>query len=159
MKQIFLAALLAISGFSLNSLAHEGEHHHEGQHQDGPANPAPVLAGHLAYKGNTLHLHAYFNPAPKVGGESFLRLEARSAATHQIIELKDRVQVTLWMPSMNHGSAPTQVEQVLNSDGELQPGVFNVRNLYFIMPGDWEVRVTLTDSQGHVETQKFSLKL
>jgi hypothetical protein len=119
----------------------------------------PPLAGHLSYKQNTLHLHASFPNAPVVNQESLLVLEAKDAKTHQPTELNDNIEVVLWMPSMGHGSAPTQVERAVDANGDLLSGVFNVRNVYFIMGGDWEVRVTLTDAQGVQETKSFKLTL
>lgn len=143
LKSVALAATLL---FASISSAHEGHDH-------------PPLAGHLSYKKNTLHIHATFPSAPIVGQESLLVLEAKDAKTHQATELTDNVEVVLWMPSMGHGSAPTQVERILDANGNILPGVFNVRSVYFIMGGDWEVRVTLTDAQGVQETKAFKVAL
>lgn len=41
--------------------------------------------------------------------------------------------VILWMPSMNHGSVPTHIERV-------DVGSYRATNVFFIMPGDWEIR-------------------
>lgn len=119
----------------------------------------PPLAGHLSYKQNTLHIHASFPIAPVVNQESLLVLEAKDAKTHQPIELNDNIEVVLWMPSMGHSSAPTQIERAIDSNGNLIPGTFNVHNVYFIMGGEWEVRVTLTDAQGLQETKAFKVTL
>lgn len=40
----------------------------------------------------------------------------------------------LWMPSMGHGSAPVRVEA-------LGGGVFRMTNVYFLMPGDWQIQL------------------
>lgn len=45
----------------------------------------------------------------------------------------EKLGVDLWMPAMNHGSAPTRLEVQ-------EAGVFLVKNLYFIMPGHWQLR-------------------
>ena len=119
----------------------------------------PVLAGHLSFKQNTLHIHASFPTDPVVNQESLLVLEAKDAATHKETELTDNVDVVLWMPSMGHGSAPTQVERAVDANGNLLTGVFNVRNVFFIMGGDWEVRVTLTDANGTQETKSFKVTI
>ena len=42
--------------------------------------------------------------------------------------------VQLWMPSMGHGSAPVQIQKI--SDG-----VYQVSEVYFVMSGDWDIRV------------------
>lgn len=119
----------------------------------------PANSGHLKFKNELLHIHANFVAAPIVGEESILVLEAKDAKTHQSVELADDVEVVLWMPSMGHGSSPTQVEKAVDANGNLLVGVFNVKQIYFIMGGEWEVRVTLTDAQGLKETRSFLVKL
>ena len=51
----------------------------------------------------------------------------------------DDMSALLWMPSMGHGSAPVQITR-------LSATQFKISNVYFIMPGDWEVRLTLKRS-------------
>lgn len=46
------------------------------------------------------------------------------------------INVELWMPSMGHGSAPTKVFV----DPDI-PTLLHVTNVYFIMGGDWEIRI------------------
>lgn len=47
-------------------------------------------------------------------------------------------QVQLWMPSMGHGSTPTQVTQ-------LDTGTYRAENVFFIMPGEWDIRFQIKD--------------
>ncbi|OYZ18058.1 MAG: hypothetical protein B7Y39_14245 [Bdellovibrio sp. 28-41-41] len=143
MKSVALVAALLIGSVSSAHVGHE---------------PAP-LAGHLSFKQNTVHIHASFPAAPVVGKEALIVLETKNAKTHQTIELTDNIEVVLWMPSMGHGSAPTQLERAIDANGNLLAGVFNVRNVYFVMGGDWDVRVTLTDAQGAQETKSFKVSL
>jgi hypothetical protein len=140
------AIVVAAAVSSSMSFAHDGHEH-------------PPLAGHLSFKKNTLHIHASFQEAPSVEQEAVLVLEAKDAKTHQAVELDDDIEVELWMPAMGHGSAPTQVERVLGESGEIIPGKFIVRNIYFVMGGEWEVKVSLTDSQGAHETKSFKVTL
>ncbi len=140
-----ITALAAGLLISASAFAHGGSH--------------SPLAGHLVFKNNTLHMHASFPTAPMVGQESLMVLEAKDPATHQTIEFNENIDVVLWMPSMGHGSAPTQVERAIDKSGNIIPGTFNVKNVYFIMGGDWEVRVTLTDVEGLQETQSFKIQL
>ena len=116
-------------------------------------------SGHLVFKNNTLHMHASFSTEPKVGAKSVMVLEAKDPATHQTIEFNENINVVLWMPSMGHGSAPTQVARATDANGNNIPGTFLVSNVYFMMGGDWEIRVTLTDAQGVQETQSFAIQL
>lgn len=53
------------------------------------------------------------------------------------------LEVILWMPSMNHGSAPVTVKRS-------SPSSFEATRVFFIMPGDWEVRIALKDSSGNI---------
>lgn len=116
-------------------------------------------AGHLIFKQGSLHMLATFNMTPVIGQEVPLVLEAKDPATHQSVELADALEVILWMPSMGHGSAPTHIERSFDSTGNIIPGVYNVRNVQFIMGGEWEVRVVLTTSDGAKETQSFKVTL
>ncbi|PIS10905.1 MAG: serine protease spb1 [Bdellovibrio sp. CG10_big_fil_rev_8_21_14_0_10_47_8] len=46
--------------------------------------------------------------------------------------------VELWMPSMGHGAPEVSIQKRLNS-----PGFFDVREVYFIMRGPWDLRLRL----------------
>lgn len=52
------------------------------------------------------------------------------------IDLQNDLEVVLWMPSMGHGSSPVTVEKTA-------PGQYRVTNVFFIMPGDWEIQFKL----------------
>lgn len=113
----------------------------------------------LVFKNNTLHMHASFPTEPTVGAKTEMLLEAKDPTTHQTIEFNENINVVLWMPSMGHGSAPTQVVPAVDANGILIPGTFLVKNVFFMMGGDWEIRVTLTDAEGNQETQSFAIQL
>lgn len=124
---------------------------------EGHSPALPNQNGHLVFRNNTIHLHTNFEKPPTVGTESILLIQARNGSDHTILDLKENIEVELWMPSMGHGSAPTQVERVLDAQGNPLPGAYRVRNIYFIMGGDWDVRITLTDKKGTVESQILNL--
>jgi hypothetical protein len=147
MKSFFAFVFLSFSIITLSVPTHAHSDH--GQ----------LPAGHLVYKQNTLHVHAQFLNQPEINKEALLVLETRDPRNHQIIEIEDSIEVVLWMPSMGHGSAPTQVERQLDAQGNVVPGVFRVRNVYFSMGGLWEIRVGLTDVNGVLETKSFTLNL
>ncbi len=52
---------------------------------------------------------------------------------HLVKDFSTDPRVTLWMPSLGHGSSPVKVVP-------LQPGMFRIEKVFFIMRGDWEVR-------------------
>jgi hypothetical protein len=47
-------------------------------------------------------------------------------------------EIQLWMPSMGHGSAPTQTTQ-------LDVGTYRAENVFFVMPGEWDIRFQIKD--------------
>ncbi len=54
------------------------------------------------------------------------------------VDLNSVPTLVLWMPSMGHGSSPTTVEQV-------DTGSYRAKNVFFIMPGEWEMRFQVKD--------------
>ncbi len=68
--------------------------------------------------------------------------ERITGATKEVTICGDRVdlikRVKLWMPEHGHGSSPTQF-------AEISEGCRVVSKVNFTMPGEWEVRVELTD--------------
>lgn len=46
--------------------------------------------------------------------------------------------LVLWMPSMGHGSSPTTLTK-------LDIGTYRVTNVFFIMPGEWEMQFQVKD--------------
>ena len=126
MRIILQTVAVLIAGF----LVTEGTFAHEGREMP------TTLAGHLEFKQGELHIHATF-PQPPVGGqEASMLLETRDAKTHQIIEIEDKVSVVLWMPSMGHGSTPTVVQR-------LDVGTYRASEVFFIMPGEWDLKFQL----------------
>ncbi|QDK45858.1 serine protease spb1 [Bdellovibrio sp. ZAP7] len=62
------------------------------------------------------------------------------------------LSVILWMPSMGHGSSPVKIDKI-------ETGVYRVHRVFFIMPGDWEVRIFLKDGATTVDHVIESLQL
>lgn len=54
------------------------------------------------------------------------------------------VGVLLWMPSMGHGSSPVKTER-------LDVGTYRASQVFFIMPGEWEIRFQRKVNQQIVE--------
>ncbi len=59
----------------------------------------------------------------------------------------DELQSLLWMPSMGHGSAPVRIEKI-------DSNTYRIYDMYFVMSGDWEVRIFLKKS-GQTVDQVF----
>lgn len=52
-----------------------------------------------------------------------------------------KLKVLLWMPSMGHGSVPVIIKK--NSDSQS----LTIERVYFIMPGDWEIRFQIKENE------------
>ncbi len=52
--------------------------------------------------------------------------------------------IQLWMPSMGHGSSPVSVTLI-------EEGIYKAEDIFFIMPGPWDIRYQLKDGNKIVE--------
>ncbi len=104
---------IALVSFSLNAFA-EGDHDHS--ETVCSALDAKVCAhlGHMQKKSN---------------GE--VQFVAHVELSAQVSDMN----VVLWMPAMGHGSSPVKTELFAVNH-------YKVTQAYFIMPGQWEVRLT-----------------
>lgn len=66
------------------------------------------------------------------------------------VDLTTTPQVVLWMPSMGHGSTPTQAVRV-------DEGTYRASNVFFIMPGDWEIRFLVKNGSEVIDETHISL--
>lgn len=91
---------------------------------------------------------------PKSPDESefIVKFWDKNAGTEQgpFIDPVQSLSIVLWMPSMGHGSSPVKIEK-------LQDGVFRVRKVYFIMPGDWEIRFIYKNQKLVIDQASLSL--
>lgn len=58
----------------------------------------------------------------------------------ELIDTTNSPQLLLWMPSMNHGSSPTSTQKI-------SAGTFQVDDVFFVMPGAWDLHFKLTDEE------------
>lgn len=70
---------------------------------------------------------------------------------------KDLPKVELWMPAHDHGAPEVHVAQS-TSGGTPLVGQYIVRDVYFVMDGDWEIRVSLRVGD-EKEPRKFIFKV
>jgi len=113
----------------------------------------------LAFANGTVHLEASWMQGPRSPEESVLRLEWKAGDSRSPAEPPGTFRVSLWMPDMGHGSAPTRVQSLLDEHGQPLVGAYRASNLYFTMGGTWEVRVTLKYAGGKEETRAFRIEL
>lgn len=105
----------------------------------GPAAPnRPAAAGdcvRLPASGSCLRLAWEKLPTTEETGTLLVSVTGPEASGLPVTrELDGELRAQLWMPGMNHGSTPTEVDR-------LGPGLYRVREVYFIMPGAWEIRL------------------
>lgn len=78
---------------------------------------------------------------PDVHDESQALLTLKSLSGEPLqLSPSANIKLSLWMPSMGHGSAPTSSET-------LSPGVFKLTQIFFIMAGEWELRFEIRDTE------------
>ena len=95
------------------------------------------------------HLKAeltWVSPAPVTGPESKLQVQWLNE-NDEPVDIDGDFKVLLWMPAMGHGSSPTKVGK------QSGVGSYLVNKIYFTMPGEWEVRLTLRLKDQNPETQ------
>jgi hypothetical protein len=130
------------------SFAHPGHDHGD------PGNMA-----HLVFANGAVHAHATWIKGPQPSEESALRIEWKNGKDHSPLNLQGTFGVSLWMPDMGHGSAPTKITPVLDANGQPVVGAYDVTNMYFVMGGAWQVNVTLTLPNGQPETQTINVEI
>ena len=62
----------------------------------------------------------------------------------RLLDPRNDVAIVLWMPSMGHGSTPVTITRT-------DVGRFTASEIFFIMPGPWEIRYQLKDGESIVE--------
>ena len=67
------------------------------------------------------------------------------SANGPYVDPASTVGVKLWMTAMGHGSSPVNVAH------DVDPGVFKATNVYFVMPGEWDIHVQLKNGAKVVE--------
>lgn len=116
--------------------------------------------GHLSFSTGPVHAHLSWVQDPTKSSEGKMKIEWRSAANHALVEPPADFAAELFMPSMNHGSAPTNVQKMRDASGVATTGTYLVTDMYFIMDGDWEVRVSLLKPDGSaIETQAWPVTI
>lgn len=89
----------------------------------------------------------------------FWRAGEGDAISGPFVDPNGRPFVKLWMPSMGHGSSPVQVAQVKDAQNAPVPGVFEATQVYFVMPGRWEIWVQLKQGSQILEQAKLDVEI
>lgn len=92
---------------------------------------------------------------PTKGKESKFDLQLMNAGNNDFAEKVKTadLNVILWMPSMGHGSSPTEVFKLPGM------GFFAVSKVHFIMGGEWEIRFELKNGSEVLDEAIYKLEL
>lgn len=66
------------------------------------------------------------------------------------VEVESSVKAVLWMPSMGHGSSPITVTQV-------DVGTYKAERVFFVMPGEWEIKIQQKQGDTLLDEAVFNL--
>lgn len=100
-----------------------------------------------------------FLTEPGTGKDSQALLETFDLQSGQPVAINQKLQVKLWMPSMNHGSAPTQIQRWVETDGTVSITKYLIKNVYFTMGGQWQVLVTIDPKTPQESTRGFEIAI
>lgn len=98
---------------------------------------------------------------PQKKGEFILKFwdPVRSTFKGPYLTPRASVFIDLWMPSMGHGSSPVKVSRIAGKTGKPLAGRFRVSDIYFVMPGSWEIRVKLLREKTILDETKVAIKI
>ena len=105
----------------------------------------------LPLNGEQLKIQPFWREGPFVLNQSRLLIvvtDFEGVPVSPELELK----VMLWMPDMGHGSFPVDVV-------EIDEGVFEAKEIFFTMPGYWDIHFQLTQREEVLEEVKWPLNL
>ena len=103
----------------------------------------PAQAADLVFPASGLAADVEWVAGPTVGDESVLKIAWTDARSGERVDPAS-FRVSLWMPHHGHGSSPTRIEQISS-------GVYRVREMYFTMDGEWEVRIRIKKADSSEE--------
>ncbi|MCB0393996.1 MAG: FixH family protein [Bdellovibrionales bacterium] len=98
-----------------------------------------------------LCFNVIWSEGPATNGESKMKIRFWLAEDAENVNVEG-LEVELWMPEHGHGSSPTTVNSI-------ELGSYEVSDVYFIMPGFWEVRITavVNGNRKSITTLKVNL--
>lgn len=86
----------------------------------------------------------FWRVLPRDGEMAAFQLQFAQANNALLKEPSGELKVFLWMPSMGHGSSPVTLSKTESV------GIYSVTDVYFVMPGAWEIRVQIKAGDGTI---------
>ncbi len=101
--------------------------------------------GKWFFKSEGLNINFYFK-TPILIGEEVKALILFTNNKGILTNPKSNLNLKLWMPNMGHGSFPTSIN-------ELSEGVYEVTEIFFTMPGKWNLHFQLLLSNEEIKEE------
>ena len=129
---------------------------HPQVHEETPA--CPILFSHENLCASITWVKM---PTDQEQGEFTLQFwgHAQTANPPTPIDPGYTVFVKLFMPSMGHGSSPVITTPAKDANGAELPGVYDVTNVFFIMPGAWEIRIQLKHNNHIIDHAEYQIQI
>ena len=140
MKSIIVAMLALFSSFTL---ANEESN--------------SSLSHLLYFEQMDVYAYVVFDEAPTLQKNSPMILELKDHLLNEVNYDDYSINVVLWLPSSERGTFPTKLIHQLDENGEVISGKYLVDNVWFNQPGEWEVRIYVTNFEGETEIRSFTL--
>lgn len=105
----------------------------------------------LFFKNTEISIKTFWKRGPLIGDESkmlILLFDKNGLSTSTDLDFK----VMLWMPTMGHGSFPVSVKKI----GD---GVYEANEVFFTMPGHWDIHFQLYENNTMNEEIIWGLEL
>lgn len=114
----------------------------------GDENRPQTLDCKIQFKQSQLCVDLVWEKIPsesEVGVFTFVTYQKKSFDQEiEFLDPQTLPQVILWMPSMSHGSSPVSISR----EGV---GHFRAENVFFIMPGEWQIRFQIREGNTVVD--------
>jgi len=105
----------------------------------------------LLFASAGITVKSYWRDGPNIGDESKLLIVLLGQDGTPLSEDLD-LRLKLWMPTMGHGSFPVTLSRLAN-------GVYEAREIFFTMPGYWDIHFQIFQENNLDEEVKWGLNL
>lgn len=111
-----------------------------------------VFHGTLPFDGGKILAELSIDTSENQGDEHFMTLKFTEAATQNPLDQNFKVSLWMTMDGKDHPSARTYSERV-------SPGVYRISNMYFVMTGNWRIRVTTYGFLNWEESHEWAVEI
>ena len=91
-------------------------------------------------------------PTDSEHGSLIFKVYQLSGSDFILTDLAENPKVVLWMPSMGHGSSLTVTRR-------LDTGTYQTDQVFFVMPGEWDIKFQMIESNKTVDEAVVSITI